>query len=60
MENVKEVCQRFLDRGSDVLRRFHMLSLDGAEITGLSHQLEDMAWDVELDFDKIRDFIQLQ
>ena len=60
MENVKEVCQRFLDRGSDVLRRFRMLSLDGAEITGLSHQLEDMAWDVELDFDKIRDFIQLQ
>ncbi|MBQ9592894.1 MAG: DUF4062 domain-containing protein, partial [Lachnospiraceae bacterium] len=37
IQEVKVACQSFLDRGRETYGDYHMLSLDGAELTGLSH-----------------------
>ncbi|MBQ9562649.1 MAG: hypothetical protein IJU99_04280, partial [Lachnospiraceae bacterium] len=57
-QEVKDACQSFLDRGRETYGDYHMLSLDGAELTGLSHQVEDIAWDAKMDYDKVRNYVR--
>ena len=55
-EKTKRICRGYLESAKDLESAIWALSLNGAEITDLSHAIEDMADDVNRKFDRLREY----